>query len=180
MKPITEAKFLTDDERERLLSTLRKYPLDRDSLALQLIYYTGARGCEVLALRGKDFAWDIGAVTIRGAKGSNDRTVPLPREVLVRLREYSGSLSPEERLFPYSTRYLRYVWDRFRPCTKGVHSLRHTGGILLYLNCRDINVVRAFLGHKNINNTMVYLDFVMGAGQLKKAMKGMWGQKVLG
>lgn len=180
MRPITEAKFLTNDERERLEGSLNKHPLDRDSLVLQLILATGARSCEVLSIKTQDLNFGEGCVTITGAKGSNDRTIPLPTELLKRLVGYIKTLpAGQAKLFPFTTRYLRYIWDLYRPNPKkGIHCLRHTGGILLYLNCRDINTVRAFLGHRNINNTMVYLDYVMGVRELKKAMKGMWGQRI--
>ena len=191
MQPITEAKFLTDDERARLGVTLARYPTARDTLLIQLILFTGSRSCEVVGgvspdgtevgVRFRDFTWKESAVTIRGAKGSNNRTVPLPAEFCRRLMgfiELERRRNPDELVFSISTRQLRHIWDQYRPCQKGIHCLRHTAGVLLYLNCRDINIVRAFLGHRNINNTMVYLDFVEGVRRLRQAAKGMWNQQI--
>lgn len=182
MNPITESKFLSDNERDQLLATLAKYST-RDSLLLQLILYTGARGCEILKLRSQDFSFTHlgGTVTVKGAKGSNDRTIPLPSKLSTDLQKFLAGLAKGVPPFDISTRQLRNIWDQYRPNpNKGVHCLRHTAGVLLFLNCRDILVVKAFLGHKSITNTMVYLDFVLGARELKKHMKGMWGQKVMG
>ena len=179
MRPITANKYLTDVERDKLLVTLSRHPC-RDSLLLQLILYTGARGCEVLALRPEDFAFEgmLCKVNIKGAKGSNDRTVPLPRKFSIELREYLVSHSGSKP-FDITSRQLRYIWDQYRPTsTKGIHCLRHTAAILLYLNCRDILIVRSFLGHKSVTNTQVYLDFVLGVRELKKQMRGMWGQRI--
>lgn len=179
MKAITEAKFLTDDERVRLLASLDKHSMDRDALLLQFVLMTGARSCEALEVKPTDFAWKDNTVTLRGAKGSDNRTLPLPAAFCRRMAEYVATVSGD-RVFPITTRRLRYIWDVYRPNpNKGIHCLRHTAGVLLYLNCRDINVVRAYLGHRSIANTMVYLNFVEGPRKLKSAMKGMWGQKVL-
>jgi len=39
-------------------------------------------------------------------------------------------------------------------------------------------VVKAFLGHKVLQNTQVYLDFVLGVRELQKQMRGMWANKI--
>jgi integrase len=179
VKPITEAKFLTDEERAKLNATLNRDPTDRNALLLQLILLTGARGKEALSLTPKDFAWSEGTVNITAAKKSDNRTIPLPVEFCRRIKAYTDNLKADELIFPIETRQLRYIWDYYRPVKKGVHCLRHTAGILLYINCRDINVVRVYLGHRNIQSTLVYLNFVEGARKLRQAMKGMWSQKVL-
>jgi integrase/recombinase XerC len=44
--------------------------------------------------------------------------------------------------------------------SKGVHSLRHSFAINLYKKSRDVRFVQVCMGHRNINNTMVYADFV--------------------
>ena len=178
MRPITESKFLTDSERERLLATLEKDP-SRDSLLLQLVLYTGGRGCEVISLSREAFNFNGQvSVTLKGAKGSNDRTIPLPARLGRLLAEYMKTCG-EGKPFQITTRRLRQIWDFYRPNpTKGIHCLRHTSALLLYINCRDIMLVKAYLGHRNIQNTLVYLEFVMGARELRNKMHGMWSVKI--
>jgi integrase len=177
MQPITQSKFLTDEERDRLVVSLEK-EVSRDSLLLQLILYTGARGCEILALTALDFDLKgTPTVTIKAAKGSNNRTVPLPAKLGRALSQY---IAGKDKPFAITTRQLRYIWDKWRPNpNKGIHALRHTAGVLLYLNCRDLFMVKALLGHKSISSSLVYLEYVLGAKELKTAMAGMWGKKAL-
>ena len=180
---LTEAKFLNDEERNTLLDLLEQTNSDtktkteyRDSLLLRLTLRSSARSCEILRLRPKDLGKDT--ITLWGAKGSNSRTVPIPADLMRELKEYCKDLSPNDRIFPISTRHFRRIWDQYRPNpSKGSHSMRHTGAIKLYVNCRDLKAVQYMLGQKEIKNTMVYLDFVEGAGKLRSQMKGMWNRK---
>ena len=48
-------------------------------LLVDLIYGTGMRVSEPLALRIKDVSWEPGEILIRDAKGGKDRRVPIPR-----------------------------------------------------------------------------------------------------
>jgi len=180
---ITESKYLTDEEADHLIALCKQNKQDRDSILIRLLLYTGARGCEVLSLTAKDFS-NQGTVTIRGAKGSNARTVPLtsddylfPTEIRAYITTYN--IRPNQRLFPITTRRLRQIWDFWRPNKhKGSHSIRHTTGIKFYLACEDIHKVKSLLGHRQINNTQVYLDFCHGTRTLGKAMKGMWKKRI--
>lgn len=180
---LTEAKFLTDDELTALLILLEQNKGNtktkteyRDSLLLRLTLRSSARSCEILRLRSKDLG--KGMITLWGAKGSNSRSIPLPVELMRELKEYVKNLNPDDRIFPISTRHFRRIWDHYRPNpSKGTHSMRHTGALKLYVNCRDLKAVQYLLGQKEIKNTMVYLDFVEGTQKLRSQMKGMWSRK---
>jgi len=179
---ITERKYLTDLEADYLISLCKQNRGERDSILLRLLLYTGARGCEVLKLTPKDFA--RGSVTLKGAKGSNDRSVPItsddhlfPHEIRQYIIKYN--IKPNSRIFKISTRRLRQIWDFWRPNPhKGSHAIRHTTGIKFYLACADIHKVKSLLGHRQINNTQVYLDFCHGTRTLGKAMRGMWKKRI--
>ena len=182
---LTEAKFLNDEELKSLLALLEQSKTKpktkteyRDSLLLRLALRLSGRSCEILRLRPKDLGKDT--VTLWGAKGSNSRTLPIPIELARELKEYSKSFSSENRIFPITTRHFRRIWDQYRPnASKGAHSLRHTGALKLYSNCRDLKAVQYMLGQKEIKNTMVYLDFVEGTQKLRSQMKGMWNRKAI-
>lgn len=179
MQALTERKLLADAEREQLVALLERHKGERDSIMLRLMLFTGARSCETLQVRAKDFGECC--VTIRAAKGSNDRTIPLPPKFFREIKEYiqANDIKPNDRLFPISTRHFRRIWDVWRPNSqKGSHTLRHTPATLLYIVSRDILAVKSLLGHKQINNTMVYLNFVEGPRALKRKMKGMWNQRI--
>lgn len=169
-------KFLTDKEVESQLKILNKHKGERDSIMIRLALYTGARGIEVVNVA--EFDLREGGVFIRGAKGSNNRLVPVPADFFRELIELASDLETGELLFPISTRQFRRIWDFWRVNPfKGAHCLRHTLGVRHYTNCTDIHATKTLLGHKNINNTMKYLDFVEGQRKLKTTMKGLFNTK---
>jgi len=172
MAILTKDKFLTDAEFNRLIDTLKKFNTDPNSLLIRLVLFTGARSVEALRVTPSDL--ENGAVFIRGAKGSNDREMHVPPDFFEELAEFAKAKGTDQRLFPISERHFRRIWDWWRPVKKGGHCLRHTFGVRLYKATRDINVVRNALGHKNVKNTMVYLDFVESDEKLKGAVQGMW------
>lgn len=173
---ITQHKFLSDIELKRLLDQCHKHKGERDSIFLRMCLYTGARQSEVLAIRACDF--QPYAVTIYGKKKSNDRTIPLDPNFYAEVMLYiqaQGFDKITDRIFPISTRMARYIWDAYRTNPrKGLHSTRHTTGVKLYNNCKDIKAVKTMLGHKNINNTQIYVDYVEGQEKLRTATVGMW------
>jgi integrase len=174
---LTAKKYLTDAERGEFLSLLDRHKGERDALMLTLMLYTGCRSCELLRLRPRDFHGE--RVSITAAKGSNDRDVWLPAAVIAQVNQYiqSAALRPDDLLFPITTRQFRRIWDQWRPNpNKGTHAIRHTVGGALYLNSKDLLAVKYVLGHKNIQNTMVYLDIEINRG-LRTKMRGMLKQK---
>ncbi len=175
MRALTENKFLTDKELASMLELCGRHRGTRDSILLRFILFTGDRGCEALGVTKADIG--NGCVSIRGAKKSNNRDVPLPADFFQELSAYVTNIGDRDRLFPIATRTLRYIWDQFRPNpNKGVHSLRHTYGVRLYNNCKDVHVVKNALGHRSLLNTQIYLDFVESHRAMKKATKKMWGK----
>jgi integrase len=171
---LTPDKFLSGQEVDELLQRLEQHKYERDSVLLRTLIFSGARGCEVLELMPKSLIKND--LVIKGRKGSNNRVVPLAPAFARELREYCerNSIRAEDRIWPISTRTLRWVWDKWRRVRKGAHSARHTVGVRLYRNCHDIKAVQSQLGHKNISNTMIYLDYVDGAESLRKKSYGMW------
>jgi len=174
---LTQNKFLTDKELKDLKINLSNESNKVHVLMVELALFTGARSAEILAVTTDDFNGET--VVIHGKKNSNDRTVPLPKNFVFKLKEYMKNISEGEHIFPVSTRQFRNVWKKLTPNKgKSLHSLRHTHGVKLYNNCEDLHTVKTVLGHKNVKNTMVYLDYVEGNKKVKKAISGMWSKKL--
>lgn len=169
---LTKEKCLTDEEFNRLMKSLQRFKLDPKTILIRLVLFTGARSVEALQVTPADL--EDGAVFIRGVKGSNDRECPVPKDFFEELTQFAKDMKPDQRLFPVTSRYFRMIWDHWRPVKKGGHCLRHTFGVRLYKQTRDILTVKHALGHKNIKNTMVYLEFVESGEKLKGAVEGMW------
>lgn len=176
---LTRKKFLSDDELADLFARLNAAKGTRDSLLIRLALHCAGRSCEVLAVKSEDLQENT--VTLYGAKGSADRTVPLPPPLFDELQEYikREGIQRKQQIFPITTRHFRRIWSYWRAerCPK-LHSLRHTFGVKLYNNSKNIHAVKTSLGHMNIRNTMIYLDFVEGTNQLRTESEGMWEKKL--
>ena len=143
----------------------------RNSLLIRMALNTGARASELLNLRRVDVFLNDKSVLIRGLKGSNDREIPLSHKLFSDLHAYLETHT-NERVFPIHYNTLLKVWHYFRPVKKKFHSLRHTFAINLYKNTKDIHLVKLALGHKNISNTEIYLNFVYSQNEMRKLLLG--------
>lgn len=179
MYQINKQKFLSDED----LNSLKAYlsgNTSRDAIMLELLLYTGARCSEVLNIQRSDINIGEGTVLIRGLKRSKDREIPLPQALVKKLKAYlkSDNQVSETRPFPISARRFRQIWSKLMPHLKGsdgrqgkgLHSLRHTMGIELFKKHRDIRLVQVVLGHRNINNTLVYSEYIYKTNELKKLL----------
>jgi integrase/recombinase XerD len=147
-----------------------------------LLYVSGLRIAEALALNGSDIDEQERILFVRKGKFGKDRYVPLCAssvEHLLRYRQTAGKLSKDQALF-ISTRGTRLspnsVGATFRRllCTCDIaskkpwprlHDLRHTFAVNClckwYEQGDDVNallpVLSTVMGHVNVSSTQVYL-----------------------
>lgn len=164
-------KYLSADEREALESTLseRIESNTRDCAMILTALHTGARASELLALTWDDIDTRKGSIQIKTLKGGNPREVIIPKAVrraLDLLREQSP-----KRPFAVSYSRLTEIWHLYRPARKPFHSLRHSFAMRAYDRSKDIRFVKYALGHRNIQNTMVYADHAYSISEFKKLMR---------
>lgn len=164
---INQTKFLTELEIEKLESIIKRASKPIHRLIIEVALKTGARATEVIRLRVSDLNHHDRTLFIRGIKGSNDREIPLSDDLYRRLNAYAKTLKGE-RLFPISYQGFVFIWKTYRPVKKKLHSLRHTFAIELYKRHRDLRLVQVALGHRNIQNTMVYAEYHYAATELRK------------
>lgn len=170
--------FLTKAEMDVVLSTFdRNTPSGRRSYALVLfLYNSGARVSEAAAVCCKD----IGSahVLIHG-KGGKERVVPLwPDTVktMFRLAEETHlTLDSPEYLFrntrgmPITRSGITYILDEAvrlasKTCESLIgrnispHTIRHTSAMHLLQSGVDINLIRMWLGHVNLDTTHGYVE----------------------
>jgi integrase len=174
-------KTLSKPEREALIADLRSRidTSPRDATMLLFAIHTGLRAHEMLSLVWSDQPLsdtdvgtvdpDTGIVVIsRTLKHGQPRNVAVPawlRGPLARLKETSP-----ERPFPISYNRLGEIWRFYRNVRRPFHCLRHAFALMLHERTKDIHFVQRSLGHKNIANTLVYLDFDYSAQDFKKRM----------
>jgi integrase/recombinase XerC len=136
---------------------------------LLALLYTGARASELLALEWSDVNLETGEVFIRSLKHGRPRSVVLPRFLLKPLAGLK--IDGQARLFALSYNRLGEVWRLYRPVPKPLHCLRHTYAMWIYERTKDIRFTQRALGHKNIQNTMVYADYAYTAAEYKRIMR---------
>lgn len=177
-------EFLTVEEVERLLEAPdRTNPLEaRDKAMLELMYSTGIRVGELVALDLEDVDLENRLVRVRG-KGRRERIVPfgVPAEEALRLylslrdRFLKGR---EERALFLSGRGRRMTERNFRERLAlyarraGIvrrispHTLRHSFATHMLEAGADLRAVQEFLGHASLATTQIYTHVT--AERLKK------------
>jgi integrase/recombinase XerC len=143
----------------------------RDKLVLELLYGTGIRLAELLALH--DDSIDLYDNTIRvWGKRDKERIIPFPksiRQVVEQYRRYRASIisnhsnlllvtaagTPCYPMLVYRlvSKYLRAYThaDRYSP-----HVLRHTFATHLLNKGADLNAIKNLLGHESLATTQLY------------------------
>jgi integrase/recombinase XerD len=166
---------LSEAEVLRLLEAPRAGTADgqRDRAMLELLYATGMRASELVALRVGDANLSAGFVRVRG-KGGAERLVPIGRPAAEWLRRYLAEGRPallragrSDRLFVTRRRggFTRQgCWALLRRHARGAgltrrvspHVLRHSFATHLLERGADLRVVQLLLGHVDIGTTQIY------------------------
>lgn len=177
-QPSRLPKALTQDQVVRLLEAAGPEPDDeaadpvrlRDRAIVELMYSTGARVSEVVAL-DLDEVTDDGLLRVRG-KGSKERIVPVGSfaaksldAYLVRTRPEMARLRGESALFlnKQGGRLSRQsIWEIIQRAGKNSglevspHTLRHSFATHLIEGGADVRVVQELLGHASVATTQIY------------------------
>ena len=161
-------KFLTQDEIKRLLDIAKKHSL-RDFLILLLAYRHGLRATEVGMLKISDVDFDRGRIFIHREKNGISGEHPLANDEIRYLKRYLRSRKKKtDILFPSNrgTPITRYTLDKmFKKYgeeagipkdKRHFHTLRHSAGVHRIEAGMDILLVKDWLGHRNIQNTVIY------------------------
>lgn len=167
VKPYAGAKFLTQEEAERVLATIPNTQRGRRDRALLTLALTmGLRRAELLGIRRRDILErrDGGADLRYTPKGGETQTRELPLKAWRVLRRYLddlGDVAQDTRLFPLTPDGLRYIVANYTRQALGeavnVHALRHTAGSILYNQTGKGKDVQELLGHSRMTTTERYV-----------------------
>ena len=168
-------KYLDGDSVDRLLDApLSQSPTGlRDRAMLHLLYGAGLRVTELILLRVADI--DNSAATVRViGKGNKQRVIPVGRQALAAIDEYSRVERPallkgrvSSSLF-VTARGCAMTRQGFWKLLRGhgrkagifrslsPHVLRHTFATHLVEGGADLRSVQAMLGHSDIGTTEIY------------------------
>lgn len=184
--PMREKAFLTVAECLALLATCEpSIPLGRrDATMIALLWSTGLRTQELLALRWRDVNLDDEVLLVRRGKGGKQRQLFLNQRVAEDLRKYRASLggaeddpvfcalagaSPQQgrRTALSATRLVAIVREHAHAAgiDKPVSpmTLRHTFATHMYEAGATLEEIKELLGHDSETETTVYVHVTLAA-----------------
>jgi integrase/recombinase XerD len=164
-------KFLTEDEINRLFAAPDIATAEgvRDRAILEIMYATGLRVSELVALKQTDVDLLAGLVVCHG-KGNKERRVPLGKSAIHWLQQYSAvkagygkQTSPNVFLHRGRPFTRQLAWSMIKRHAEKVgindvspHTLRHSFATHLLQHGADSRSVQALLGHSDISTTQIY------------------------
>jgi len=156
----------TQQLNDLIASSSKKY-----QAVLTLAKY-GVRPIEIERLRLRDIDFKSGTVSVATAKGGRGRAIQLTIKDMLRLEIYLADRVQDldEKPFPSS----RAITDNYCKIRKRLsqrlndtsylkirlYDFRHYYGTLLYHQTKDILYVKQQLGHRRIENTLIYTHLI--------------------
>jgi len=133
---------------------------------LQLLKETAARIGEIAKLKWQHVDTTRQTVNITGIKGSKSRILPLSPKLCAMLNSH---LKINENVFQTDKLGLRKTLEKLRATTAKklnnprllqihFHTFRHWKATMEYHRTKDIIHVKTMLGHRSIENTMIYIN----------------------
>jgi len=153
---------------KEIISILNVMKNPKHRLLLTLVYSSGLRVSEVVALKKEHIDLSRQIIFIKLAKGRKDRYTILSEKAAVFIKDYIEQFKIDKWIFPgqsgaghLSIRSAQLIFDKAVRCagiTKkiSIHGLRHSFATHLLENGTDIRFIQELLGHANIRTTERY------------------------
>jgi integrase len=152
----------TEKEIDQLIASCGK----RLATLLQTLKETAIRISEAVKLKWIDLSPEQRTLNITPSKNSNPRLLHISDKLLNMINELPHN---KETIFAQQINGLRTSFDHQRKATAqklqnpriqsiSFHTFRHWKATMEYHETKDIIHVKNFLGHKNIQNTMIYIN----------------------
>jgi integrase len=169
---LKKIKYLTVEEARALFREARKASR-RDHAVLLIAYRHGLRASEIGLLRREDVNFKTNRIRIHRLKGSLGGEHPLEADEARALRTYLRARKDElpplflsRKKGPLSRYAVDEVMKAFSAKAKVpadrryFHVLKHSIAVHLVNAGVEVLTVRDWLGHKSINNTLVYAQLL--------------------
>ncbi|MFT4059795.1 MAG: site-specific integrase [Legionella sp.] len=164
-EPGGRVRFLSDDERARLLEECKKSDSECLYLAVVLALSTGARRMEILGLQWQDIDLQRGFITLHETKNGERRALPLTGHALELMKEHAkirhvncplafpskNFKNPIDLRTPFENALKRADITDFR-----WHDLRHSCASYLAMNGASLAEIAEILGHKTLQMVKRY------------------------
>jgi type 1 fimbriae regulatory protein FimB/type 1 fimbriae regulatory protein FimE len=152
----------------------------RDATMILIAFRHGLRASELVDLRWDQVGFDEGVLHVRRVKNGMPATHPLTGRELRALRKLQREKGEtpfvfvSERGAPFSVSGFRRMIERAGQAAgleikAHPHMLRHATGYALANQGTDTRTLQAYLGHRNISNTVRYTELT--AGRFKNLWK---------
>lgn len=166
-RPIKRKRLPVVFSKKEVMELICKTANLKHRFMLGLLYGTGLRVGEMIALKIKDIDGQRKMLFVREGKGLKDRMIPLGEGLLSQARQYYKAYVPKEYLFEgqdggvYTARSAQNVLKQAlsRAGIKKnatLHTLRHSFATHLLESGTDIRYIQALLGHSSPKTTMIY------------------------
>lgn len=165
--------FWTAEEFNKFIPFVSNKPLSK--AAFEVLFWTGIRSGELLALTLNDFNFEAQTLSINKNYARHDnedlildpktpkskRIITIPKFLCEIVQDYASKLydyEPDERLFHVTKYYLHHEMDR--GCKKSgvkrirIHDLRHSHASLLIEMGFSPLLISERLGHENVETTL--------------------------
>jgi len=166
MSNIKSIKYLTQDELKRLLGVIEN---KRDKAIFLIAYRHGLRASEVGMVKLEDANTATGRIRIDRAKHSQGGEYPMQPDEIKAVKAWTKERK-DSNIWLFTTQrgspISRFTLDKLmkRYCKKAgippdkchFHVLKHSIATHLLDAGADIRFVQDWIGHKNIQNTVVY------------------------
>jgi integrase len=154
----------TEKELDQLIAGVNK----KTAVFLQLLKETGARSGETWMLKWVDFDLENKTVRITPEKGGNPRSLRMSDRLLAMINSltkdqaevFKGSIKHFRRTFRSQRKRIAYKLKNERIAEITFHTFRHWKATMEYAKTKNILHVMQMLGHKNIQNTLVYTHLI--------------------
>jgi len=176
-------RFLTFDELKRLFNVIKAEGSKRDRALFLTAYRHGLRASEVGKFHKTDIDFKQLRIMCHRLKGSHSGQHPMEADEARILKAYlnareddSPLLFPSRRNLPISRKRLDALIKQYGELAalprdkQHFHVLKHTCATHLLETGDDLRFVQDWLGHSNIQNTVIYTHLV-SSSRAEKARK---------
>jgi integrase len=153
-------RFLTDDERDKLLSACRESKAAYAYPVVLLALSTGMRRGEILGLEWSDVDLKQGRITLHDTKNGDRRGVPVMGAALAALKDWAKVRRlGDPRVFPGTSNFHRpwtAILEQAEIKDFRFHDLRHSAASYLAMGGASPSEIAGVLGHKTLSMVKRY------------------------
>ena len=160
----SKVHYLTEDMERELLSWLNCMQRNREAKDIvECLIDLGCRVNELLNLEKRFVDFDNNQINFNDRKNDQAVAVPMTKRVQSIIKRYYREVKDFDRLFTLNYSELNAIWQKARKDLGyadkkfyTIHLCRHTCASRLVQRGVPILLVKDWLGHEDIENTMIY------------------------